>query len=279
MKKRAPVIFTALLFIIGIAVMLYPFFSNRYNRRNQAVIIENYDDTVGKIKEEKLKAERAAAQAYNESFLDNVVLTDPFDPEANKKTSEEYEARLNMNGDSIMGYIEIPKINVKLVIFHETSTDVLSKGVGHLENSSLPIGGTGTHAVLSAHTGYSKATFFNDLINLEEGDTFYLTVLDEKLVYQVDQIKVVEPSNTDDLRINRDKDYVTLVTCTPYGVNSHRLLVRGSRIPYVEDAELQIQADDWDMSYTTPSIIALIIMIIIITIFIIKRKQKRRREQ
>jgi len=277
MKKRISVIFIVLLFTIGLAVMIYPFFSNWYNQRSQAEIIVNYDDNIANAKEEELAVERAAAHAYNEGLKDNVILTDPFDPNAIKETSQDYYDTLNMNGDGIMGYIEIPKINVKLVLYHGTTAEVLSKGVGHLENTTLPVGGAGTHAVFSAHTGYPTSTLFTNLVDLEVEDTFYLTVLDEKLAYQVDQIKVVDPSNTSDLLIDRDEDLVTLVTCTPYGVNSHRLLVRGTRIPYVEDIEMPDQPGDQYLFYAIAAVIGIIG--IASTIIIVKRRRRRRRKK
>jgi len=277
MKKRISVIFIVLLFTIGLAVMIYPFFSNWYNQRSQAEIIVNYEENIANAKEEELAAERAAAHAYNEGLKDNVILTDPFDPNAIKETSQDYYDTLNMNGDGIMGYIEIPKINVKLVLYHGTTAEVLSKGVGHLENTTLPVGGAGTHAVFSAHTGYPTSTLFTNLVDLEVEDTFYLTVLDEKLAYQVDQIKVVDPSNTSDLLIDRDEDLVTLVTCTPYGVNSHRLLVRGTRIPYVEGIEMPDQPDDQYLFYAIAAVIGIIG--IASTIIIVKRRRRRRRKK
>ena len=247
-KKWFPTTLFALIFLIGLAVASYPFFSDGYNRRLQEKLITEYDHAV------------AAAN-----------------PEALMETTAEYGERLNMAGNGVMGYIEIPKINVNLAIFHGTSMEVLDTGVGHLENTSLPVGGTGTHAVLSAHTAYAKATFFNDLIKLGEGDLFILTVLDEKLAYEVDQIKVVEPADTSDLYIDLQEDYVTLVTCTPYGVNSHRLLVRGTRIPYTEETVAQIrQEPDNCRRYL---IIAAAVLLTVIVIITVRNMRKRRRER
>ncbi|MGL6199166.1 MAG: class C sortase [Lachnospiraceae bacterium] len=277
-KKKAPsLLLTFLIFIIGLGVLFYPFYSNWFNQWLQNQLMEEYDHSVAVISPEVLEAEKEACIQYNEGLLGNVVLTDPFDEEAMKQSSEAYQARLNLNSDGIMGYLEIPKIDVKLVIYHGTTSEVLDKGVGHLENTSLPIGGEGTHAVLSAHTAYTKATLFNDLIDLEEGDPFYLKVLDETLAYQVDQIKVVEPTETGDLTINREEDYVTLVTCTPYGVNSHRLLVRGTRIPYEEKTDVAPEEAGIPNLYIALAIILLILIIVIILI-IIKRRRRRRKE-
>lgn len=277
-KMRFSLLVVLLLLAAGIVVIAYPFASNWINQKNQADIMDYYEDAIGALTKEQIAAEKEAARAYNESLLGNVLLTDPFEAEAHKNASEEYEQRLNLSGDGVMGYIEIPNINVKLVIYHGTDSETLEKGVGHMENTSLPIGGEATHAVLSAHTAYAKATLFNDLINLQKGDTFYLKVLDEILAYQVDQIKVVEPSDTSDLLIDRNADQVTLVTCTPYGVNSHRLLVRGTRIPYVEEEAAGIQAET---GQPYPYVILLIILfvLLLVTSIIVTKKRRRRRKE
>ena len=276
-KKWFPAILFALIFLTGFLLASYPFFSDWYNRRLQEKLITEYDHAVVAANPEALEAEREAVRVYNESLLGDMVLRDPFDPEALMETTAEYEERLNMAGDGVMGYIEIPKINVNLVIFHGTSMAVLDKGVGHLENTSLPVGGTGTHAVLSAHTAYAKASLFNDLIKLGEGDLFILTVLDEKLDYEVNQIKVVEPADTSDLYIDLQEDYVTLVTCTPYGVNSQRLLVRGTRIPHAEETAAQIQQEP-NNHRLYPLIAAAVLLTVIVTITV-RKMRKRWRER
>lgn len=227
-------VLVAFVLLIGIGIMGYPFFSDWYNQRLQASLIRDHERDVSAITHEEKQAELEACFSYNASLLGTVELTDPFDPDTARDVLDDYEDRLNISGNGMMGYIDIPKISVQLAIYHGTSSEVLERGVGHLENTSLPVGGKATHSVLSAHTGYSRATMFNHLDRLEKDDVFYLTVLGDVLAYQVDQIKVVEPTQTGDLLIDRNEDYVTLVTCTPYGINSHRLLVRGTRIPYVE---------------------------------------------
>lgn len=276
-RRLIPSLVFILIFLIGLTVAAYPFFSDWYNQRLQEKLITEYDHTVASVDPDILKAEREASRAYNESLLGYVVLRDPFDPDSLRESTAEYEERLNLSGDGIMGYIEIPKINVHLAVFHGTGTEVLDSGVGHLENTSLPVGGTGTHAVLSAHTAYAKASMFNDLIKLEEGDLFILTMLDEQLAYEVVQIKVVEPNDTSDLYIDLQEDYVTLVTCAPYGVNSHRLLVRGTRVPYEEETILQIQAESSD--YWIYLIIAAAVLLSVIVIIIVRKRRKRRRER
>ena len=215
-------------------IAAYPFISNYvYEQRQQDVITEYESQQNGKKNTEK---ELEAAREYNNSLAAaNVTVTDPFDPEAlSGFNGKEYETLLDANGEGMMGYLEIPVIGVRLGIYHGTGEKVLKNGVGHLKNTSLPIGGEGTHAVLSAHTGLPEKKLFTDLELMKKGDVFYIHVSGETLAYETDRIKVVEPQDTGELRIQEGKDYVTLVTCTPYGINSHRLLVRGKRIPYVE---------------------------------------------
>lgn len=246
MKKKLPKIFIGLIFIIGLGIMLYPIISNLYIEHHQGNIIDEYNKTVESMPDDTLEKEREKAEGYNKMLTGNMIITDPFDPEAQKKLEEnsDYYNILNIGNDNIIGYIKIPKINVSLPIYHGTSEDVLKRGVGHLQNTSFPIGGEGTHAVLSGHTGLSSAKLFTDLDKLEEGELFFIEVLGEKLAYKIDQIKIVEPSETSDLVIKSGEDYVTLVTCTPYGINSHRLLVRGTRIPYTEDVEKEAKNEE-----------------------------------
>ena len=261
-KTHTTSLLIILVFLLGVLIMGYPFFSNWYNQILQNRLITEYNISSEALTPEDKDAEYNKCREYNQNLLQNVVLTDPFDKQAEKAASEEYLKRLDINNNSIMGYIEIPKIKVKLPIYHGTSPDILDKGVGHLEKTSLPIGGTATHAILSAHTAYPKATLFNDLIDLKESDQFYLTIPDEKLAYSIDQIKVVEPSNTNDLAIDRNQDYVTLVTCTPHGINSHRLLVRGIRVPYIEENPKPDPVINW-----TPYVIGAIIFLIALSVY------------
>lgn len=172
------------------------------------------------------------AEEYNHSLTNNVIITDPFDEKAYKKIGANYEKALNVDGNGLIGYIDIPKINVYLPIYHGTTDKILAKGAGHLQNTSLPVGGESTHSVISAHTAYPGETFFDYLTDMQEGDEFYVHVLDRVLKYEVDSIKVVLPEKTDDLRVIRGEDHVTLLTCTPYSINTHRLLVRGKRVAY-----------------------------------------------
>lgn len=239
MKSRLKYLIVGLVFLTGLCMMLYPVVSNWYIQRHQGDVIARYDMEAERLSQEQIEEELERARAYNESLLGNVVLRDPFDAEGLAQQNEDYENLLNLDGDGVMGSVEIPSIDVYLPIYHGTSSEVMSRGAGHLQNSSLPVGGKGTHAVVSAHTALPSAEMFDHLVDLSEGDVFYIHVLDEILAYQVNQIKVVLPENVSDLLIDKNEDYVTLVTCTPYGINSHRLLVRGTRIPYEEAQEIE----------------------------------------
>lgn len=237
MKKIIRWILMIILLLSGCGMLTYPLLSNTYYEHQQDQLTEYYDNMVTEsIPEEDRSAEFQECWDYNAGLrMGGVLLTDPFDESQLDPSSMPYAGLLNENGDGSMGYLEIPSIDVKLMIYHGTTEDVLQKGVGHLQGSSLPVGGTGSHAILSAHTGLNSKKLFTDLGQLEIGDQFYIHVLGEVLAYQVDQIKVVTPDDTEDLKINADQDYVTLVTCTPYGINTHRLLVRGTRVEYREE--------------------------------------------
>ena len=234
MKRFLPIIMIILLFLGGAAMVLYPVVSSWYMDRHQGQVVADYDEEAARLSQEQIEAELEKARRYNESLLGNVVLTDPFDAEALEEQNTEYEDLLDIGGDGVMGSVEIPGQDIYLPIYHGTSAEALEKGAGHLKNSSLPVGGKGTHAVISGHTALPTAEMFNDLSEVEEGDVFYIHVLGQILAYEVDQIKIVLPEDISDLLIHREEDYVTLVTCTPYGINSHRLLVRGTRVPYEE---------------------------------------------
>lgn len=271
MKQRLMTILIILLFVTGIGIMSYPFVSNWLNQLSQSKAIENYKTAVSTLDEDMVAEEIKRADNYNKNLISNVILTDPFDESALAETTKEYQSLLNIN-DGIMGYIEISKISVNLAIYHGTSSEVLIKGVGHLEGSSIPVGGMGTHTVVSAHTGLPSARMFDRLTELEIGDVFYIEVLDVTMAYKVDQIKVVEPDNVSDLGIKPDKDYATLITCTPYGVNSHRLLVRGYRIPYSEAINEGYTNIDW----TICLIIA--VLSVLIRYVVLKHNQREKKK-
>lgn len=241
MNKKITKILIAVMFLAGLSLLLYPLVSNEWNSYRQERLISNYDSNVSKMEAEgkiDYDSEWNAANAYNEALLPS-ILPDSFAvAEASEEEDAGYMSSLNLNGDGMMGYVEIPKIDVKVPVFHTTEEEVLQKAAGHLEGSSLPVGGPSTHAVISAHRGLPSATLFTDLDKLEEGDHFLLRILDDILCYKVDKISVVEPTETESLAVEEGQDLVTLLTCTPYGVNSQRLLVRGHRVPY-EEAEME----------------------------------------
>lgn len=239
MKQKILTILAIMVFLVGLSLLAYPAVSNLLYEKDQEELMEHYDSIV----RENLTADEQAAELqecmdYNRGLLQGgVLLTDPFDKSQLDPSAMPYAGLLNVDQEGGMAYLRIPAIDVELMIYHGTEEEVLQKGVGHLQGSSLPVGGTGTHCVLSAHTGLNDKKLFTDLDQLKNGDIFYIHVLGEILAYQVDQIRVVLPEETEDLKINAQEDYVTLVTCTPYGINTHRLLVRGTRVPYEEERE------------------------------------------
>jgi len=237
MKSEKILLIIAIIFIIvGIGIFLYPSISNYFAEKNHVEAIRNYDKIVVGIGEDSIKEEKEKAQTYNENLSGDPV-HDPFVFGSGYALPENYKEVLNLSEDGIMGYIQIPKISVDLPIYHGTSEEVLEKGVGHIQNTSVPIGGNSTHSVLTGHTGLPNAELFTRLDELVEGDIFYIHVLNEILTYKVYEIKVVLPDNIDELRITSGEDLVTLVTCTPYGVNSHRLLVKAKRVEYEDYTE------------------------------------------
>ncbi|MBR1845793.1 MAG: class C sortase [Oscillospiraceae bacterium] len=236
--RRLKIGFALLMILSGLGVIGYPFLSDALAQRHATAVIENYDSVVEEMDQERIDAAKEAARQYNRQ-LDSVVERDESGEAEDVGVS--YVDFLNL-GES-MGYITIPEIDVNLPVYEGTNDDILSQGVAHMPQSSYPLGGESTHSVLTGHRGLPNAVLFTDLDKLEPGDVFYLHVLDEVLAYQVDQIRVVLPDETADLTIIPGGDYCTLVTCTPYAINSHRLLVRGRRIPYTgeETQERQIQ--------------------------------------
>ena len=225
MKKKLSTLLLILVFIAGLSLLLYPTVSDYWNSLHTSKAVADYGGDVNRLDQAQYDEMWQAATAYNQALReksDSFYLTD--------EQKEQYESLLDIGGTGIMGYIEIPNIDLSLPIYHGTEDSVLQIAVGHLEWSSLPVGGTGTHCVLSGHRGLPSAKLFTNLDQLVEGDVFVLRVLDEVLTYQVDKILIVEPEDTDALKVEEGQDLCTLVTCTPYGVNSHRLLVRGHRV-------------------------------------------------
>lgn len=226
-------------FLIGLAILLYPLFSNMWNRYNDKLKFEEYQmEVTEKIVDENMEAEWEKAFSYNQQ-LQPVIIPDSFIQVGTVVSNDEtYMSCLNIKEDGIMGYISIPKIGEDIPIYHTTAEEVLQKGAGHIHGSSLPVGGTSTHTVIAAHRGLAGMSLFTDLDQLKKGDQFYLYILDEILAYEVDQILTVLPENTEALAVEDGQDYVTLITCTPYGVNTQRLLVRGHRVPYEEEQQI-----------------------------------------
>lgn len=228
------------MFLLALGITLYPLISTWYNEKHQSEIHTHYMEVVEQIDNSEIIRARSLANEYNASIVPGAKVEESFSQEAILTASEDYDSQLNLVGDGIMGYVEIPLIKVNLPIYHGTDSETLDAGIGHLLGTSLPVGGESTHSVLTAHSGMANQKLFSDLDKLEKGDVFYLRVLDENLAYQVDEINTVLPHDTTYLGITEGEDYCTLVTCTPFGVNTHRLLVRGARIPY-EEAEVIVE--------------------------------------
>lgn len=237
MKNKAGNLVISIIFLAGLSLLLYPFVANQWNNYRQKQLLSGYEQVVSEKEAAEgidYDAERKKAEDYNEALLP-CVLPDSFALAESSGVDPVYMNTLNIAGDEMMGSVEIPKINIKIPIYHTTEEEVLNKGAGHLEGSSLPVGGANTHAVISAHRGLPSASLFTDLDQLKEGDHFLIHVLNETLCYEVDKISVVKPEDTSALAVEDGQDLVTLLTCTPYGVNTERLLVRGHRVPYVEE--------------------------------------------
>lgn len=283
LRKISTVLF-ALLFLVGLGVLAYPTVSNQWNNYRQNQLISNYEGKISEMKPEDFSAEWEKARAFNATLEKNNLYGDVFGEAHQDLENTEYWKILNVAGDGVMGYLSIPKINIRLAIYHGTGEDLLQTGVGHLSGAKLPIGGESAHSVLAAHRGLPSARLFTDVDQLDRGDQFYIHVLDEILAYKVDRIlPMVDKDDAETLegalQIEKGEDQVTLFTCTPYGVNSHRLLVRGHRVPYQGEEE-ESTADtmlralkDYYMLYL---IIGLCVtMLIILTMkALFKRKRK-----
>lgn len=273
MKRK---LLTLILLITGFGIIGYPHISNYLNQQNGTKTLDNYQQSVDQLSKEEKAKEWRKAEVYNEN-LTGQPAHDPFIPGSGIAMPQNYYKVLNIEGT--MGKIEIPKIAVELPIYHGTSDKVLKKAVGHLEGSTMPVGGTGTHAVLTGHTGLTNARLFTDLTELKTGDQFYITVLEKTLAYQVDQITVIEPEQTGHLRTYKGKDYVTLMTCTPYGVNSHRLLVRGKRVPYQPSQKQKAQkvglTEEQKILILT-AVITSVLMLILILLTILRNRRSER---
>ena len=242
-------------FLLALGLTLYPVISNYANQKYASQIHTAYQEVMEQIDDSALREAKEQAEIYNHSLIPGASTQDAYSQEGLKAASQDYNSQLDVAGNGIMGYVEIPKISVNLPIYHGTENDSLERGIGHLLGSSLPVGGESTHTILSGHSGMASQKMFTDLEQLTAGDVFYLHVLNETLAYQVVELNTVLPYDTSLLGIVPGEDLCTLVTCTPYGVNTHRLLVRGSRIPYEEAAALaeenieQAPRSSWEQKY------------------------------
>ena len=241
MDDRIRKLIRIVIVLIGIGILVYPSLSEFLMERNSSRAIAVYDDTVSKMQAEKINALFEEAESYNKRLaVSTGYEKPPVNAEGKPITPESYHSILNLENNGMMGYITIPKINETIRIFHGTEEAVLQVGAGHLESTSFPVGGADTHAVLSGHRGLPSANLFTDLDRLEKGDVFYIKILNRTFCYKIDRIVTVLPNDTTELAIQKGKDYVTLVTCTPYGVNSHRLLVRGERTDFDETQDIPV---------------------------------------
>lgn len=277
MKIKLMKVGLVLIFITGLGILLYPIISNLLMNIFQTTAIQQYNYTVEQMQQDKIEEILSEARVYNEQFK-NTIVVDPFSQEAESSVNSEYNEILNIDGT--MGYIEIPKINVNLPIFHGTSEEVLKRGVGHIETTPLPIGGEGNHSVLSAHRGLPSAKLFTDLDKLEIDDVFMIKMLTETLVYRIDQIKVVEPTDTQYLQAEEGEDYITLITCTPYAINTHRMLVRGTRID-TDEYLASINNSNLDSEKESVNylfIFIIVVLVILIVIFIFRKARRRRKK-
>lgn len=275
MKKHLSTLLLVAVFLLGVCILLYPTVSDYWNSLHQTRAIGAYEDALAGMTRRDYDDAFQQAEDYNRALAALDVPMSEY--QRLSDAGMDYEEILNINGVGIMGYIDIDAIGVELPIYHGTSPDVLNVAVGHLEGSSLPIGGEGSHCVLSAHRGLPSARLFTDLDQLKEGDTFTITVLDRLLTYEIDQILIVEPEQVDALAITPGEDYCTLVTCTPYGINTHRLLVRGRRVENArEKAHVYVPADmvQIDPLVVTPAVAAP--MLAILLVFLLVRYRKRR---
>lgn len=279
MKRYVSTAVIAAAFFVGISLLLYPVISEYINAKHQSKAIASYDETVSHMSEADYDEIFAKARAYNDALARTEGAF--YQPER----VPGYLEALDITGTGIMGYVTIDKIGVELPVYHTVETDVLQSAVGHLPGTSLPIGGEGTHAVLSGHRGLPSARLFTDLNKLEPGDLFTITVLNRVVMYRVDQVKIVDPTDVTDLQLVPGKDYCTLFTCTPYGINSHRLLVRGVRVETPEDAAPRYIANEAyriDPLIVTPAVAAPMLLGIVVVMLIKSRrsalKQKLRRE-
>lgn len=283
MKSKTSKLMIGIIFLAGLSLLLYPFVANQWNNYRQKQLISSYEQTVSQKEASNgidYDAELKKAEAYNEALLPS-ILPDSFAIADASEEDQTYMNTLNIAGDEMMGIVEIPKIDIKLPIYHTTEEDVLKQAAGHLEGSSLPIGGKSTHSVISAHRGLPSASLFTDLDQLKKGDHFLIHVLNETLCYEVDKISVVKPEETSALAVEEGEDLVTLLTCTPYGVNTERLLVRGHRVPYEEqkvaDEKTPLSGISLHTNYLLWVIVGLAVTAFFILVLYLKEKKLKQK--
>ena len=274
MRNRKIILILTLGFLVGISLLLYPAVSDYWNSKTQSRVIENYESVLEKIEPEDYSHIFEAAYDYNARLFRS------FEPLFYPELVPGYWETLNVTDNNMIGYLKIDRIGVELPIYHGTSAEVLNRGVGHLDGSSLPVGGENTHSVMSAHRGLPSAKLFTDLNHVEIGDTFQIIVLDQVLTYQVDRIQIIEPDEVDDLKIVEGKDYCTLFTCTPYGINTHRLLVRGVRIETIfEKPAIYVSNDAFRIEplLVTPAVAAPMLLVFLIHLLVTYREPPKKK--
>lgn len=289
MKRKLSTILFGLMFLVGFGILIYPTVSDQWNTYRQNRLISSYETVVEDLTQEDFTAEWEKARQFNNAIKQNDLYSDVFGEDNGELENTDYWKILNIAKDGIMGYLSIPKINIKIAIYHGTGDEVLQTGIGHMNGTKLPIGGESTHSVLAAHRGLPSARLFTDIDQLRKGDMFYIHVLDETLAYQVNEIwDMVDKDDMDTLgeamKIDEGEDEVTLFTCTPYGVNSHRLLVQGTRVPYngEEEAETSVAetmlrtVQNYYMLYLLLGL-SVTLLIILFMRFLFRRKDRERK--
>ena len=279
MKKLIRSVIMMMLLMIGVGVLLYPDVMNWFESRRHVAFIQAYNEDVALMSEREIEYELERARIFNTGITD-ISINDPWGEGANDATgTDEYYSLLNFGRNDLMGRIEIPRINVNLPIFHGSTSAVLDRGVGHMPHTSLPIGGYGNHSILTAHTGLINARMFTDLIQLTYGDIFVVTVATNRIKFEVDQIDTVYPHEIDVLQTYADRDLITLVTCTPYGLNTYRLLVRGTRIPYDEEMleTIEVIADELNVRHL--AVIGIVVFVTLVSSFRWLKAKKKRNEK
>lgn len=270
-KKNASSIILVMMFLVGLSLLLYPSFSEFWNSKHQSQAIASYTEQVLEIDDDSYELMIRAANEYNKKLENGSGRWVPSEEEV-----KEYNDLLNVSGTGIMGYVEIPNLRISLPIYHGVDEAVLQIAIGHIQGSSLPVGGEGTHCAISGHRGLPSAKLFTNIDELKEGDVFLLCILDEVLTYEVDQIRIVEPNDLSALEIEEGKDLCTLITCTPYGVNSHRLLVRGHRIETVKSNYIRVSADAMQMEETIVATFVSVPILLLLLIWLLIHYRKRR---